>query len=261
MGAGEFVGLTPQGLVRRWDGPGSPVELGPATPEQETLGARCDAIVLSAEERESLRGAPRRGPRRRRGGGGHRRGRRAASLMLPDGRGADLVGPRVSDPADDLGAGDVSRRRSSSSSSGAAPPERAAAFAAAAAAVRLEGTGPQAIGDRAAIEERLAGSASSWLAGRPGRRPARVRACLEADAPLSGPPRRAASSRLPATGGRHAGDSGPRSGLGDPARSGPVNTSPERNTLRSARGELLLGEAGRWTTAATCCPSSSAPRS
>ena len=34
----EFVGLTPQGLVRRWDGPGSPVELGPVTPEQEALG-------------------------------------------------------------------------------------------------------------------------------------------------------------------------------------------------------------------------------
>jgi len=150
----EFVGLTPQGLVRRWEGPGSPVELGPATPEQEALGERCDAIVLSAEERDSCRGLVARGLH---GGAvvAVTAGAEGGTLLLPDGTETAIGGPRVPEPADDLGAGDVFAAAMFVELWGGAPAERAAAFAAAAAAVRLEGRGPQAIGDRAAIEQRL----------------------------------------------------------------------------------------------------------
>ena len=149
-----FVGLTPQGLVRRWEGPGSPVELGPVTPEQEALGELCDAMVLSAEERKSCAGLIARGLQ----AGAMvavTAGAEGGTLLLPDGSETAIGGPRVPDPADDLGAGDVFAAALFVELWGGAPAERAATFAAAAAAVRLEGTGPQAIGDRAAIEERL----------------------------------------------------------------------------------------------------------
>ena len=45
----EFVGLTPQGLVREWDAAGE-IALVPLRPEQ--LPERCDAWVLSERERE-----------------------------------------------------------------------------------------------------------------------------------------------------------------------------------------------------------------
>ncbi len=156
-GEGGFVGLTPQGLVRRWDGPGSAVELGPTTPEQDTLGARCDAIVLSAEERDACAGLIAGGL----GAGAVvavTAGAAGGQLMLPDGRELPIGGPRVSDPSDDLGAGDVFAAALFVELHRGLPPDRAAAFAAAAAAVRLDGKGPGAIGDRAAIERRLAGS-------------------------------------------------------------------------------------------------------
>ncbi len=153
-----FVGLTPQGLVRRWDGPDSAVELGPTTPEQETLGARCDAIVLSAEERDACVGLIATGL----DAGAVvavTAGAAGGQLMLPDGRELPIGGPRVSDPSDDLGAGDVFAAALFVELHRSVPPDRAAAFAAAAAAVRLDGKGPGAIGDRAAIERRLASSA------------------------------------------------------------------------------------------------------
>ena len=111
-------------------------------------------MVLSAEERESCAGLIARGLR----AGAMvavTAGAEGGTLLLADGSEAAIGGPRVSDPADDLGAGDVFAAAMFVELWGGAPAERAAAFAAAAAAVRLEGTGPQAIGDRAAIEERL----------------------------------------------------------------------------------------------------------
>jgi len=156
-GEGGFVGLTPQGLVRRWEGPGSTVELGPASAEQEALGAHCDAIVLSAEERDGCAGLIAAGL----GSGAVvavTAGSAGGELLLPDGQELPIGGPRVSDPSDDLGAGDVFAAAMFIELHNGAPPARAAAFAAAAAAVRLDGMGPGAIGDRAAIEWRLASS-------------------------------------------------------------------------------------------------------
>lgn len=152
-----FVGLTPQGLVRSWEGPGSAVELGPMSRGQEALGARCRAIVLSEEERAACAGLIDSGL----GAGAVvavTAGSEGGTLLLPDGRGLPIGGPRVSDPSDDLGAGDVFAAAMFAELHAGVPPARAAEFAAAAAAVRLDGWGPGAIGDRTAIEARLAGS-------------------------------------------------------------------------------------------------------
>lgn len=155
---GTFVGLTPQGLVRRWNGPGSSVEPARATPEQEALGALCNAIVLSVEEREYCEGLLARGL----GAGAVvaiTAGPAGGSLLLPEGGELEIGGPRVSAPADDLGAGDVFAAAMFAELHRGAEPVPAAAFAAAAAAVRLEGTGPGGIGDRIAIEQRLRAAA------------------------------------------------------------------------------------------------------
>lgn len=153
-GDGSFVGLTPQGLVRRWSGPGSAVELGRATAEQEALGRRCSAMVLSTEERDGCAGMIAAA----RGAGAVvaiTAGAAGGALLLPDGSEQEIGGPRVTEPAEDLGAGDVFAAAMFVELRGGTPAAGAAAFAAAAAAVRLEGTGPGAIGDRAAIRERL----------------------------------------------------------------------------------------------------------
>ena len=105
--AGQGVrGLTPQGLVRRWAGPGIRGRAGPATPEQEALGGAAIAMVLSAEERDSCAGLIATGL----GAGAVvavTAGAAGGQLLLPDGRELPIGGPRVSDPSDDLGAGDV----------------------------------------------------------------------------------------------------------------------------------------------------------
>ncbi len=158
MGSGEVRGTDPAGARAPLGSAGFAVELGPATPEQETLGARCDAIVLSAEEREACAGLIAGGL----GAGAMvavTAGAAGGRLMLPDGARAADRWPRVSDPSDDLGAGDVfAAALFVELHRGGCRRDRAAAFAAAAAAVRLDGKGPGAIGDRAAIERRLAGS-------------------------------------------------------------------------------------------------------
>jgi sugar/nucleoside kinase (ribokinase family) len=151
---GSFVGLTPQGLVRRWSGPGAEVELGPATNEQQALGGRCSAMVLSAEERDSCAGVIAAGLE---AGAvvAVTAGSEGGALLLPDGQRQEIGGPRVSDPCEDLGAGDVFAAAMFVELHGGATPAGAGAFAAAAAAVRLSGAGTAAIGDRTAILERL----------------------------------------------------------------------------------------------------------
>ena len=65
--------------------------------------------------------------------------------------------PALADLRDDLGAGDVFAAAFFVALSEARSPLEAARFANAAAAVRMSGTGAGAIGDRSAIERRLAG--------------------------------------------------------------------------------------------------------
>ncbi len=153
-GRADFVGLTPQGLVREWDAAGE-VALAPL--RGELVPARCEAWALSKREHERCVQE-------------HARaaaagtvvavtdGARPTTLHLPDGAVQHIPVPPVAAPREDLGAGDVWAAAFFVALYEGRPPAQAAAFATAAAAVRLVGVGPGAIGDRAAVEAQLKGT-------------------------------------------------------------------------------------------------------
>ncbi len=151
----ELVGLTPQGLVREWDATGE-IALVPPRPAQ--LPDRCDAWVLSERERECCAV-----PAARAAAAGAvvavTAGAHPTELRLPGGELLRIPVPPIAALVDDLGAGDVFAAALFIALHEGLPPAQAAAFAGAAAAVRVAGAGPDAIGDRAAIEVRL-GAAS-----------------------------------------------------------------------------------------------------
>lgn len=146
----DFVGLTPQGLVREWDATGE-IALAPPRPEQ--LPEHCDAWVLSEREREWCAA-----PAARATAAGAvvaiTAGAHPTELRLPGGRPL-RVAPPITTVVDDLGAGDVFAAALFIALHEGQPPARAAAFAGAAAAVRVAGESPGAIGDRRAIAARL----------------------------------------------------------------------------------------------------------
>jgi sugar/nucleoside kinase (ribokinase family) len=150
-GRADFVGLTPQGLVREWPPQGGDISLRAA---DGTPGRELDAIVLSAEELASC--GPLISAARAEGAlVAVTAGARPTMILLPDGGTLELAVAPIEGPHDDLGAGDVFAAAFFVSLQGGATPERAAAFANAAAAVRVLAPGPAAIGTRAAIESRL----------------------------------------------------------------------------------------------------------
>jgi 1D-myo-inositol 3-kinase len=182
-GRAEFVGLTPQGLARRWEAadgeitvlaperPGAagmrplppvPVGAGPAAGEGAALelAGRCRAIVVSEHEHAACAALIDAG----RGAGALvaiTAGAEPNTLVLPDGRESRLPVPRVEDARDDLGAGDVFASAFFVALAEGREPEPAVAFANAAAAVRMQGIGAQAIGERRAIEAEAQAGASS----------------------------------------------------------------------------------------------------
>ncbi len=153
-----FVGLTPQGLVREWGGPGGRIAqvspAGAAARAAAALAARCDAIVVSEHERAScaglLAGATAAGAVVviTAGAGPN-------TILTPGGEALELDVPALEQPVDDLGAGDVFAAAFFVALSEGQPPLDAAAFANAAAAVRMSGSGAGAIGGREEIEARL----------------------------------------------------------------------------------------------------------
>jgi pfkB family carbohydrate kinase len=167
-GRADFIGLTPQGLVRTWARLGA--EIGHVELAPGQLPGRCDAIVISRAEREScawLIEGVERGPRRRgsarAGGAASARGAvvavtggaDATALHIPGGETLELQVPHIEHFVDDLGAGDVFAAAFFIALQEERPPAEAAAFANAAAAVRIGGAGPGAVGERGAIEARL----------------------------------------------------------------------------------------------------------
>jgi 1D-myo-inositol 3-kinase len=95
----DFVGLTPQGLVREWDAHG---DIAPRPLDRELLPARCHAIVFSAAERESCEALIPKTPARRPLVTG------AAPTPIDPARGALLAGdPRI--PADPAAGPPLSR--------------------------------------------------------------------------------------------------------------------------------------------------------
>lgn len=149
-----FVGLTPQGLARNWSRLGDEIRLSLPDPATTTLGARVDGVVISALERESC--APLIAAARAAGaivvvtnGAG------PSTILLADGSSTSCPVPRLGDPVEDLGAGDVFAAALFIAIAEGRRPEDAARFATAAAALRMGARGAAAVADRATIEARL----------------------------------------------------------------------------------------------------------
>jgi hypothetical protein len=169
-GSADFVGLTPQGLVREWAAGSGEISLAAASDQRDGhderfraprpdailsgLPTACDALVLSENERASCAHlisealkvdavvAVTAGPA-------------PTTILLPGGEVLSVEVPAIVDPADDVGAGDVFAAAFFIALHKGKPADVAAGFANAAAAVRIEGAGAGAIGDRRAIEARL----------------------------------------------------------------------------------------------------------
>jgi sugar/nucleoside kinase (ribokinase family) len=149
-----FVGLTPQGLLRRWSVTDPQITLAPPDRQAEAMAQRCHAVVLSEHERTSCAGLI---ARARAAGAvvAVTDGHAPNSILLPAGRSLALTVPHVERPHEDLGAGDVFAAAFFVGLAEGRTPADAAGFANAAAAVRMSNVGPNAIGDRHAIENRL----------------------------------------------------------------------------------------------------------
>ncbi len=180
QGHSHFVGLTPQGLVRRWErgeqlplvqldagsllgdvplatgaheallGDISPVDLDP-----QTLPERFSAAVISEDECESCHALF---TVARRGGAyvAVTAGSRPATVHLPTPIAGSVLQtdvPRFVEARDDLGAGDVFAAAFFVALYEGRGPLDAATFGNAAAALRIAGVGPGTIGARTQIEE------------------------------------------------------------------------------------------------------------
>jgi sugar/nucleoside kinase (ribokinase family) len=147
-----FVGITPQGMVRRWDADG---RIGLATMPVAALPSPCSALVISEAELaacgEALAVAVKRGAV-----GAITHGERPAEIRTAE-RSFAAPAPAVA-AVDELGAGDVFAAALFVSLAAGEPPDRAAAFAQAAASLRVAGRGPGAIGDAASIAGSLEGA-------------------------------------------------------------------------------------------------------
>jgi hypothetical protein len=190
-----FVGLTPQGLARRWDSraggtpdadahrsaadgeetgeagktyateavgkegeAGSEIRSAPLPSDRDSLDALlpqpCNALVISEQERTAC--APLLAAAAATGAVlAVTAGPGATSVQLPGGEVTQVQAPAVAAPRDDLGAGDVFASAFFVALHEGLTPVRAAVFANAAAAIRVEGVGADAIGDRRAIEARI----------------------------------------------------------------------------------------------------------
>ena len=143
QGGAEFVGITPQGLVREWDA-GGQISLVALEPSQ--IPAHVDAAVLSERElphckelREQTLMAVTAGSS-------------PTSILQPGGETIAVPVPGASGPRDDLGAGDVFAAAFFVALSEGRAPADAAGYGNAAVVVRIGGVGAGAVGDRAAIE-------------------------------------------------------------------------------------------------------------
>lgn len=151
----ELVGLTPQGLARRWAALGDVV--GSQTPGAAGLAlARiCDALVLSEQERSACQTLI-DGARASGATVAVTAGPGATEILLPAGGPLELSLEAIEDPTDDLGAGDVYAATFFTMLAAGLPAIEAGRLAGAAAALRMLGPGPGAIARRPEIEARAA---------------------------------------------------------------------------------------------------------
>ena len=155
-GDADFVGLTPQGLVRDWSGEMKEMTPAPLTGTADSAGLpeELDAVVVSEHERPSCAGLISEATR---AGGvvAVTAGADPTTILLPGGGVVRVKVPAIEDPRDDVGAGDVFAAAFFVALGEGQTPDSAAAFGNAAAAVRIGSDGANAIGDRPAVDARL----------------------------------------------------------------------------------------------------------
>ncbi len=147
----EFVGITPQGMTRRWEDMGGLIGSSECDPALLTLAGRCDALVLSELERRNCTSLLERAL----AGGATAAvtaGPGTTEILLPNGGSLDVAVDPVERPADDLGAGDVYAAAFFTRLATGAGAREAARTASAAAALRMSGIGPAAIAGAETIE-------------------------------------------------------------------------------------------------------------
>ena len=153
-GRAAFVGLTPQGMVRSWSGEGAPIVQVRAGAEAEEVARRCDALVVSDDERDSCA----RLIAAAAGAGAVvaiTAGARPTLVLSADGEQLEVEVPPLAGAVDDLGAGDVFAAAFFIALHERQDACTAARFANAAAAVRMRALGAGAIGGRSEVQERL----------------------------------------------------------------------------------------------------------
>lgn len=144
----DFVGLTAQGLVRRWDASGGEIELDAL--DRERLPRALDAVVISASERAFCKPLFDAVPVM-----AVTAGEGPTTIHIAGGVDLRVVPRPVNGAHDDLGAGDVFATAFFVALRDGLTPLQAAAYGNAAAAVRISGRGPDAVGSVEAIERRL----------------------------------------------------------------------------------------------------------
>jgi sugar/nucleoside kinase (ribokinase family) len=155
QGRWPFVGLTPQGLARRWERPGGEIVMQAPDPDLVAIAGRCDAIVLSEQER-----APCAALLERAIAAGTTvavtAGPGSTELLAAGGQTWELPVEPLADPVEDLGAGDVYAAAFFVRLAAGDGPLAAARIGHAAAALRMLGVGAAAIATAAEIEARIA---------------------------------------------------------------------------------------------------------
>jgi sugar/nucleoside kinase (ribokinase family) len=151
-GAVDFLGLTPQGLARRWSGEGGEITLSAVDPGE--LPGACDAIVISEVERASCADLL---ARARSAGAlvAITAGHRPTTILLPGGETLHVASPPTEERGEDVGAGDVFAAAFFIALREGGAPKPAVSFAGAAAALRIAGAGTSGIAGRSAIESRV----------------------------------------------------------------------------------------------------------
>ena len=151
---GRLLGLTPQGLARSHPEPGGVVHA--TVPEAAAIAQadRVDVLVISQREHAVCAELIERA----RAAGALiavTDGDRPTTILPPGGEPIELPVHLLERAADDLGAGDVFAAALFTGLAEGRSPARAGALANAAAAMRMRGTGPEAIARRAEIEASL----------------------------------------------------------------------------------------------------------
>jgi sugar/nucleoside kinase (ribokinase family) len=152
-GDAEFVGLTPQGLMRRWGDAG---EISLSALDPGDLPEQWDAMVVSERERRYCEGLiPVRASTSTRAVTAVTAGSAPTTVVLGDETTTQVPAPAVERLRDDLGAGDVFAAAFFCALHSGSFPTEAAAYGNAAAAIRVSGSGPGAVGDRVRISGSL----------------------------------------------------------------------------------------------------------